>query len=77
MNTLTRLLLVAALMSAAGHVHAQREGRRAGDLRIPSKLKVGDPAPDFKLKTKEGNREVALSGFKGKRPVLLVFGSYT
>ena len=52
MNMLTRLLMVAALLSAAGSVQAQREGRRAGDLRIPSKLKVGDTAPDFKLKTK-------------------------
>jgi len=40
-------------------------------------LRAGDPAPDFKLKTRDGSREVQLSGFKGKRPVVLVFGSYT
>ena len=57
---------------------AQRgEGQRAGDLRTTSKLRVGDPASDFKLKTKDGNREVQLSSFKAKRPVVLVFGSYT
>ena len=77
MNTLTRLLIVAALLSTVSVVLAQREGRRPGDLRTPSRLKVGDPAPDFKLKTKEGKREVALSSFKGQRPVVLVFGSYT
>lgn len=53
------------------------------------KLKVGDGAPDFKLKRlildekdkdkddKEKNKDVKLSDFKGKKPVLLVFGSYT
>ena len=37
---------------------------------------VGAPAPDFKLKRSDGG-EVRLSSFKGKRPVVLVFGSYT
>ncbi len=44
---------------------------------MPDTVKVGDPAPDFKLKTKDGAREVTLSGFKGKSPVVLIFGSYT
>ena len=34
--------------------------------------KVGSPAPDFRLKTLEG-KEVALSDFRGKQPVVLVF----
>ena len=42
-----------------------------------SEVCVGDPAPDFKLKTKDGKSEVELSSFKGKRAVVLVFGSYT
>ena len=50
--------------------------RRPGDLRTPDRLKVGMAAPDFKLKRNDGG-EVQLSSFKGKRPVLLVFGSYT
>jgi peroxiredoxin len=44
---------------------------------MASVLRVDNPAPDFKLKTKEGKGEVQLSSFKGKRPVVLVFGSYT
>jgi hypothetical protein len=46
-------------------------------------LAVGDPAPDFVLHTvdKTGHRqsgtEVQLSSFRGKQPVVLVFGSYT
>jgi len=39
-------------------------------------LQVGDPAPEFNLKTVDGTREVALSSLRG-RLVVLVFGSYT
>jgi len=38
---------------------------------------VGDKAPDFTLASPDGEHEVTLSGFTGKRPVVLVFGSYT
>ena len=38
---------------------------------------VGDPAPDFKLTTYQGDSEVALSSFKGTKPVVLIFGSFT
>lgn len=43
------------------------------------KLKVGDPAPDFNLKYEAADKKgsVKLSSFKGKQPVVLVFGSYT
>jgi len=40
--------------------------------------KVGAEAPDFKLKTlADAKKEVKLSDFKGKKPVVLIFGSYT
>ena len=38
---------------------------------------VGQEAPDFALRTLEGDRTVKLSDFRGKKPVVLVFGSYT
>jgi len=39
---------------------------------------VGDPAPDFELPTLgDRERKVRLSDFRGKRPVALLFGSYT
>src|SRR2546428_7368394 len=44
---------------------------------IPDQLHVGDMAPDFRLKTKDGTGEVQLSSFRGKEPVVLFFGSYT
>lgn len=57
-------------------------GRRESD-----KLQAGDVAPDFELKRLETQgkksapaddaRTVRLSSFRGKQPVVLIFGSYT
>ncbi|MBI1357856.1 MAG: redoxin domain-containing protein [Acidobacteria bacterium] len=44
---------------------------RAGDLS------VGDAAPDFELPKYDKSGMVRLSDFRGSRPVVLVFGSYT
>ena len=44
---------------------------RAGDL------KTGDLAPDFQLPTYDKTSTVQLSKFRGDRPVVLIFGSYT
>ncbi len=41
------------------------------------RLKVGAPAPDFALDTQDKKTRVALSSFRGRQPVVLVFGSYT
>jgi hypothetical protein len=40
-------------------------------------LNVGDMAPDFELKTADRKNHVQLASFRGKQPVVLVFGSYT
>lgn len=70
--------MMVALLAAGDAVFGQqRPNRRKGDLRMADTLRVGDAAPDFKLKTRDGSREVTLSSFKGKRPVVLIFGSYT
>ena len=39
--------------------------------------RVGERAPDFELKDAAGEKSVRLSNFRGKRPVALVFGSFT
>ncbi len=44
---------------------------RAGNVH------VGDSAPDFRLPTLDHRSAVQLSSFRGDRPVVLVFGSYT
>ena len=51
------------------------------DLSTP-KLQPGDPAFDFTLPTLDATHgltgeEVQLSAFRSKRPVALIFGSYT
>lgn len=38
---------------------------------------VGQDAPDFALKALHGGKTVRLSSFRGKKPVVLIFGSYT
>ncbi|MGD0297345.1 MAG: hypothetical protein ABSE86_09520 [Bryobacteraceae bacterium] len=40
-------------------------------------VNVGDMAPDFALSTLDKSRVVRLSSFRGSKPVVLVFGSYT
>src|SRR4051812_9100920 len=41
------------------------------------RVSVGDEAPDFRLPTLDRKATVQLSSFRGDRPVVLVFGSYT
>ena len=40
-------------------------------------LNAGDVAPDFELSTADKTSTVRLSSFRGSKPVVLVFGSYT
>ena len=41
------------------------------------RLKVGEPAPDFTLQTLDRSQVVRLSSFRGRQPVVLIFGSHT
>jgi hypothetical protein len=41
------------------------------------RTRVGELAPDFTLPTLDRRRTITLSSFRGVRPVVLVFGSYT
>ena len=56
-----------------GLLPAERMWRwaRAGDLD------VGELAPDFTLPLRDRSGAVTLSSHRGKKPVVLVFGSYT
>ena len=44
---------------------------------MQDRLKVGDVAPDFTLSLVKGKGEVTLSSFRDKKPVVLIFASYT
>lgn len=41
------------------------------------RLQVGDPAPAFELPSPDKKETIELASFHGRRPVVLVFGSYT
>jgi hypothetical protein len=41
------------------------------------RLRPGDTAPEFRLATAGRSSTVQLADFRGSRPVILVFGSYT
>jgi hypothetical protein len=70
------LLVAAALTTVAG---AQAPGKAKAKAERPQegRLKPGDEAPNFKLKRLNADEELELASFRGKRPVVLVFGSYT
>ncbi len=51
-----------------------REKRAAVNDNAP---KVGDKAPTFVLKSLDGETETDLTAFRGDKPVVLLFGSYT
>ncbi len=55
----------------------RRQGMRGRMMRDDDAPKVGDVAPVFTIKSLDGKSETDLASFKGKKPVLLLFGSYT
>lgn len=56
----------------------KRQEARAWQLLYDQKApKVGDPAPDFELRDINGESPIRLSSFQGKKPVILIFGSFT
>ena len=76
--------LVLALASSAAL--AQEEGKPDRDRgahmretmsRDDGAPKVGEQAPTFKLKSLDGKQSFDLAEFKGSKPVVLFFGSYT
>ena len=69
------LQLLALLLVASWCHSSEAQGQRS---RKPDKApKVGQKAPDFTLKSLDGKSKTKLSNFRGKKPVVLFFGSYT
>lgn len=73
------------LLSAGDALGQKKKGGAPGEVNTPpafgerkkDTLKVGDLAPDFSLPLVKGKGEVKLSSLRGKKPVVLIFGSYT
>ena len=65
-------------MTRMGEMLAQMKKEKGWQGRFePNAPKPGDLAPDFELRHVDGEKPVRLSDFRGKKPVALVFGSYT
>ena len=54
--------------------HSARKWQLKYDVHAP---KVGEVAPDFELRDANGQNPVHLSDFRQKKPVALIFGSFT
>jgi hypothetical protein len=82
-GTFSFLLALAPLMLAARPAHPQSSGTPQTPPPAPPapSVKVGDAAPDFTLPylaagrdpSRPERKQIALSSFKGKQPVVLAF----
>jgi len=83
MRRMTAGLCAAVVLGLAGGILAQKP--RPGEVNTPpargerykTTLKAGDVAPDFTLPDQTGKQQVTLSSFRGRKPVVLIFGSHT
>ncbi len=62
------------MLKAIKYRKEHRRWQRQHDAAAP---KTGDSAPDFELCGVRGENPIKLSDFRGKKPVVLIFGSYT
>ena len=84
MKLRTILILAAGVLVAAAGVMTWMIGGPSmvlGMLRYDERkegvYRVGDRAPDVSLVEPDGSRRVALASLVGRRPLVLIFGSYT
>lgn len=61
-------------MSMITNRQAASSWQKKYDIHAP---RVGDIAPDFELMDINGEKSIRLSALIGKRPVALIFGSFT
>jgi hypothetical protein len=58
-------------------IQNRREATRWQQRYDPLAPKLGDLAPDFELRDSHGENPVRLSAFRNRKPVALIFGSFT
>ena len=58
-------------------IQNMQEARAWQDRHENEAPKVGALAPDFELYDLQGENAIRLSDFKDKKPVALIFGSFT
>jgi hypothetical protein len=72
-------------MASEGQDGKGKKDPKTGEFNTPAakgerkdtKLRVGDLAPNFTLADLKKSKQVTLADFQGKKPVVLIFGSYT
>ena len=77
-------LMLFPLAGSIGMAQGKKDDK-SGEINTPAakgerkttKLRAGDSAPDFTLSDVKKKNEVTLSSFQHKKPVVLIFGSYT
>ncbi len=70
--------LITEIFSDVKFILSYRNSKMAVQKEINRQApSMGDPAPDFTLTNSSGAETVTLSDFRGKKPVALVFGSFT
>ncbi len=70
-------LMVAGILSITMGA-AEEDQSKANKRDFNAAPKVGEDAPNFRLKRHDDeSKAVELASFKGKKPVVLIFGSYT
>ena len=75
LRTKTATVSALALFCLATLASAQAPAKKTEAAKPALKLKVGDLAPDFTLKTmtSDGLKDVSLHDYKGKKNVVLAF----
>ncbi len=62
------------LTTTIKHIRREQAWQKKYNLKAP---KEGSPAPDFKLFDVNGTKSFHLSEHLGRKPVVLVFGSFS
>lgn len=71
------LLMVVGCFSVEQDQEKQKRQEREKRRANTPNLEVGEMAPTFVLKSLDGESETDLASFRGEKPVVLFFGSYT
>lgn len=72
------LLLLALAWAHPNLANSQNpEAMNKRPALMEGQLQPGDRAPDFRLKMRGSGESVQLSGYQGRKPVVLYFGSFT
>jgi len=70
-------VLCAPTVFAQPGVRAKKSDKASEKSARPTPLITGETAPPFVLKSLDGKSETDTSSFRGQRPIILFFGSYT